>query len=167
MEARKCRNSVLELDIHRIEIAVTVQIGDQSMNKNRTVDGDMSTREKKTQARLQQRARRRCKESYPMAWRLGTILSGTSEALSPSVRWAQSRIQCCKHLLTCTGTLTAMRVKTVDYCIASEETLIQLCHNSSSPILNNPDFRRKVVKIPDHAFIKYGPGFTQWEDATQ
>lgn len=60
-----------------------------------------------------------------------------------------------------------MGVTAVDHGAASEETLIELCHNASSPVLNNPDFGRKVVKISNHTFIRYGPGFTHREGATQ
>lgn len=60
-----------------------------------------------------------------------------------------------------------MPSEAVDHRTASEETLIDLCYSSSSPALNNPECGRKVVKISDHAAIKYGYGVTHREAATQ
>ncbi|CAD6578628.1 MAG: hypothetical protein ASARMPRED_008786 [Alectoria sarmentosa] len=65
------------------------------------------------------------------------------------------------------GTFTATGSKAVDQRTASEETLIKLCHRSSSPAPKSPDIGRKVVHTSDQAAIKHGRGVTRREAATQ
>ena len=92
---------------------------------------------------------------------------GITRRSLPTSEDLHTRGQCCKQLLISPAIVTAMGSRAIDYRIASEEILIELCHSSSSPELNDPCFRRNGVgqKSPDQAAIKYCFGITRWEAA--
>ena len=60
-----------------------------------------------------------------------------------------------------------MGIQAVNHRTASQETLVKLCHNAFSAVLNDPDSGWKAVKSPDHMARKYGPGVTCRVAATQ